>query len=67
MARSRQAVSGAGRVLLIEGPAGIGKTALLDQLRRRAEAVGMSVRLARGGELERGFGFGSCGNSSNPR
>ena len=45
-------------MLLIEGPAGIGKTALLDQLRRRAEAVGMSVRLARGGEFERGFGFG---------
>ncbi len=53
-----EAVAGAGRVLLIEGPAGIGKTALLDQLRRRAEGAGMSVRVARGGELERGFGFG---------
>ncbi len=53
-----EAAAGAGRVLLIEGPAGIGKTALLDHLRRRAEAAGMAVLVARGGELERGFGFG---------
>ena len=53
-----EAVGGAGGVLLIEGPAGIGKTVLLDQLRRRASALKMTVRTARGGELERGFGFG---------
>ena len=53
-----EAVGGAGGVLLIEGPAGIGKTVLLDQLRRRACALEMTVRTARGGELERGFGFG---------
>ena len=53
-----EAVGGAGGVLLIEGPAGIGKTVLLDQLRRRASALKMTVRIARGGELERGFGFG---------
>jgi DNA-binding CsgD family transcriptional regulator len=53
-----EAVGGAGRVLLIEGPAGIGKTALLDQLRSRAAALVMTVRTARGGELERSFGFG---------
>jgi hypothetical protein len=44
--------------MLIEGPPGIGKTALLDELRRRATASGMTVRAARAGELERGFGFG---------
>ncbi len=47
-----------GGILLIEGPPGIGKTALLDELRKRACALGMTVRTARGGELERGFGFG---------
>lgn len=53
-----QAAAGTGRVLLIEGPAGIGKTALLDRLRRGAAGRGVTVRTARGGELERGFGFG---------
>ncbi len=46
------------RSLLIEGPAGIGKTVLLEALRRRASAARMTVLTARGGELERGFGFG---------
>jgi DNA-binding CsgD family transcriptional regulator len=53
-----QASAGAGGVLLVEGPAGIGKTALLDQLRQRAIERGLCVLTARGGELERGFGFG---------
>ena len=53
-----EAVAGTGGVLLMEGPAGIGKTVLLDQLRRRATALTMTVLTARGGELERGFGFG---------
>ena len=53
-----ECVAGAGGVLSIEGPAGIGKTVLLDQLRWRAGALGVTVLTARGGELERGFGFG---------
>ena len=53
-----ETAAGTGGVLLIEGPAGIGKTALLEALRRRAGAAGMTVLTARGGELERGFGFG---------
>ena len=53
-----EAVGGMGGILLIEGPPGIGKTALLNELRKRACALGMTVRAARGGELERGFGFG---------
>lgn len=52
------ALAGTGGVLLIEGPAGIGKTVLLEALRRRAGAAQMTVLAARGGELERGFGFG---------
>src|SRR6476469_10384661 len=53
-----EAIAGAGGVLLIEGPAGIGKKVLLEALRRRAAAAKMTVLTARGGELERGFGFG---------
>jgi DNA-binding CsgD family transcriptional regulator len=47
-----------GRLALIEGPAGIGKTRLLGESRESARALGMNVLVARGGELERDFGFG---------
>jgi DNA-binding CsgD family transcriptional regulator len=47
-----------GAVLLAEGPAGIGKTALLAQARSRAARLGMRVLAARGGELEAEFPFG---------
>ena len=53
-----EAVAGEGRVLAIEGEAGIGKTALLDAVAERAEAAGITVLAARGRELERDFGFG---------
>jgi DNA-binding CsgD family transcriptional regulator len=53
-----ESVVGTGGVLLIEGPAGIGKTVLLDHLRKRAVCCDFTVLTARGGELERGFGFG---------
>jgi DNA-binding CsgD family transcriptional regulator len=43
---------------LIEGAAGIGKSRLLIEARRRASAAGVRVLSARGGELEREFGFG---------
>jgi predicted ATPase len=46
------------RVVLIEGPAGIGKTALLRSARRLAEAAGLRVLTARGGELERELSLG---------
>jgi predicted ATPase len=52
------AVGGDGRLLVFEGPAGIGKSSLLQAARHRADAVGMEVLSARGGELERRFGFG---------
>jgi AAA ATPase domain len=50
--------AGHGRLALIEGPAGIGKTRLLDEARLRAEAARVRVLTVRGGELERDFGFG---------
>ena len=45
-------------LVLIEGPAGIGKTVLLRAARRRAEDAGFRVLAARGGELERELGLG---------
>jgi DNA-binding CsgD family transcriptional regulator len=44
--------------LVIEGPAGIGKTALLDRTCDLAEEAGFLVLRARGGELEREFPHG---------
>jgi len=45
-------------VVLIEGPAGIGKSRLLDALRERARACGVQVLAAYGSDLEREFPFG---------
>jgi AAA ATPase-like protein len=53
-----QAAEGEARLVLIEGAAGIGKTRLLGEARRRAEAAGMRALAARGSELEREFAFG---------
>jgi DNA-binding CsgD family transcriptional regulator len=48
----------AGRLVVIEGPAGIGKTSLLAEGRARAAASGLTVLYARGSELEAAFSFG---------
>src|SRR3954470_13298535 len=53
-----EARAGRGRIVLIEGPAGIGKTRLLAEARERASA-GMTVLAARCSELEREFSFGA--------
>lgn len=50
--------AGAGRLLLVEGHTGIGKTALLDAAVMRARSHGMTVMRARGSELESDFAFG---------
>jgi predicted ATPase len=47
-----------GSALLLEGPPGIGKTALLQAATGMAEAQGMQIFLARGSELERDFTYG---------
>ena len=54
----RSARGGTGRLLVAEGSAGIGKTRLLGEARAAAEASGLEVIAARGGELEQGFAFG---------
>lgn len=51
-------VGGEARVGLIEGAAGIGKSRLLTEARRRATGAGVRIVKARGGELEREFAFG---------
>jgi DNA-binding CsgD family transcriptional regulator len=52
------ACTGRGRFLVVEGPAGIGKTALLAAARAAAADRGMVVLRSRGTELERDFAFG---------
>jgi DNA-binding CsgD family transcriptional regulator len=52
------ACAGGGRFVVVEGPAGIGKTALLAAARTAAVDHGMRVLRSRGAELEREFAFG---------
>ena len=51
--------AGEPRLLLIEGPAGIGKTRLLGEARRLAAQRSVRVLTARGSQLEKSFGFGA--------
>jgi DNA-binding CsgD family transcriptional regulator len=50
--------AGGGHLLLVEGHAGIGKTALLDATVAQARASGSTVLRARASELESDFAFG---------
>ena len=50
--------AGAGRLVAIEGPAGMGKTRLVAEARTFAAKRGMAVLSARGGELEHEFSYG---------
>ena len=54
------AAAGAGRgaFVLVEGPAGIGKTSLLRAACTRPPIAGLRILTARGLALERGFGYG---------
>lgn len=49
---------GFGGVVVVEGPAGIGKTRLLGEVARVASVAGIGVLRARGSEFEAGIGFG---------
>jgi DNA-binding CsgD family transcriptional regulator len=55
---ARQASSGVGGVALVEGPAGIGKSALLDRAVELIVNEGHTVSMVRGGELERELPWG---------
>ncbi len=52
------AADSSGRIVLLEGAGGIGKTLLLGLATQRAQERGLTVLRARGGELERQFPFG---------
>jgi predicted ATPase len=52
------AAAGNGAVIVLEGPAGIGKTALVRRQTQRAREQGLRVLRATGSELETGFPFG---------
>jgi DNA-binding CsgD family transcriptional regulator len=52
------AIGDGGRLLAIEGPPGIGKTALLAQAKGLGQEAGLEVLSARGSELERSFSYG---------
>jgi DNA-binding CsgD family transcriptional regulator len=52
-----QGSTSAGRLLVIEGPSGIGRSRLLEETIRRAHSAGMDVLAARAGELETGYPF----------
>jgi DNA-binding CsgD family transcriptional regulator len=53
-----RAQTGSGGVAVLEGPAGIGKTALLAEAMRRSDLAGFSVLQAGGARLEFEYAFG---------
>ena len=57
-AAAAEAAGGVPAVILLEGPAGIGKTRLMAAARERAAAYGLRVLSAVGGELEHDDAFG---------
>jgi DNA-binding NarL/FixJ family response regulator len=58
---------GSGSLLLIEGPAGIGKTELLNAGAELADGAGMEVLGARAGELEQSLAYGVVRQLFEPR
>lgn len=53
-----RAAQDTGAFVVIDGPAGVGKTALIDTAHELAHDADLLVLRARGAELERAFGFG---------
>src|SRR3954466_4194538 len=53
-----EATEARGRMVLVEGPPGIGKTRLIESARAAAHERGMRVLSARASELDRQFPFG---------
>jgi DNA-binding CsgD family transcriptional regulator len=56
--RLRDAIAGRGSLLLVEGPAGIGKTRLIVAAGLHGRELGLTTLSARGSELERDFAYG---------
>jgi DNA-binding CsgD family transcriptional regulator len=56
--RLLDAIAGSGSLLLLEGPAGIGKTRLVVAAGRHGRELGLTTLSARGSELERDFAYG---------
>jgi len=56
--RLADARAGRGRLVVVEGPAGIGKTALLGAARMLVPERGVTVLAARGAPLEQNFSYG---------
>jgi DNA-binding CsgD family transcriptional regulator len=54
----RETAAARGAVLALRGPAGVGKTALVDAARAAGEMAGLVVLAASGAELERDLAFG---------
>ena len=57
-AAAKAVAAGEGHAVVVEGAAGIGKTALVAAARAQAAEAGLRPLSARGAELERAFGFG---------
>ena len=53
-----QAAEGVGSLVMVEGPAGVGRTALLEAARDAATGAGVVALSARGADFERGFALG---------
>jgi DNA-binding CsgD family transcriptional regulator/tetratricopeptide (TPR) repeat protein len=58
-AACERAREGHGRLVLVEGPAGAGKSSLLAAAAERAQSAGSRVLSARGSDLERDLAFGA--------
>jgi hypothetical protein len=57
-ALAQGAEHGSGALVVVEAPAGLGKSALLDHAAASASAAGLLVLRARGHQLECAFGWG---------
>jgi DNA-binding CsgD family transcriptional regulator len=62
-----RALAGTAGLVIVEGPAGIGKSRLLAEARAHAAERALVVLTARGGELERSFPFGIVRQLFEPR
>ena len=62
-----EAIAGRGRVVVLEGPAGIGKTSLIELARAAAQEREVAVATARGSELEVAYAWGVVRQLFEPR